>query len=213
MAQTAERTRARILDAAYGLFYRSGFGRVGVDEIANAARVTKRTLYYHFKSKDELLAAVLESQHTLAMARVYKDDARYRNRSAEGIISTRYSELVKWSRTPHWTGAGFTRLAMELADLPGHPARTIARRHKAAVEAWWAGILKGAGVASPEARARDMTVLMEGAIAMILLSGDRTYADTAANAAIQLVKSPRGSGRARRRSPRGAKRRPRVSWS
>ena len=56
MAQTAERTRARILDAAYGLFYRKGFGRVGVDEIAALAKVTKRTLYYHFTSKDEMLA-------------------------------------------------------------------------------------------------------------------------------------------------------------
>ena len=167
------RTNSReILDAAYGLFYRSGFGRVGVDEIADAARVTKRTLYYHFKSKDELLAAVLESQHALAMTRVYKDDARYRDRSAEEIIVARCSDLAKWSRTPHWTGAGFTRLAMELADLPGHPARTMARRHKAAVEAWWTGLLKGAGVASPEARAREISLLMEGAIAMIFSSAE-----------------------------------------
>ena len=49
-----------------------------------------------------------------------------------------FSELAKWSTKPGWTGAGFTRLVMELADLPGHPARAVAHRHKAAMEAWWA---------------------------------------------------------------------------
>ena len=58
MPRHAERTRRRILDAAYELFYRKGFARVGVDEMAAFAGLTKRTLYYHFKSKDELLAAV-----------------------------------------------------------------------------------------------------------------------------------------------------------
>ena len=39
-----------------------------MDEIAAATRVTKRTLYYHFESKDALLASVLETQHQLALA-------------------------------------------------------------------------------------------------------------------------------------------------
>jgi hypothetical protein len=37
--------------------------------------------------------------------------------------------LSGWaSSTPRWSGSGFTRLVVELADLPGHPARAIARR-------------------------------------------------------------------------------------
>jgi AcrR family transcriptional regulator len=38
-----------------------------MDDIAGAAALTKRTLYYHFKSKDTLLADVLEAQHALAL--------------------------------------------------------------------------------------------------------------------------------------------------
>jgi AcrR family transcriptional regulator len=185
----AKTTEHRILDAAYGLFYRRGFTRVGVDEIAARAGVTKRTLYYHYRSKDDLLAAVLEFQHGLAVSRIWKHDSQYRVRTAEQIIAARFSELAKWSLTPGWTGAGFTRLAMELADLPGHPARTIARRHKAEVEKWWASLLKGAGVDSPMKRAQEISVLMEGAIAMILIRGDRSYSEVASRAAIQLVNS------------------------
>ena len=68
MPRSSEQTRQRILDAAYRLFRRQGFGRVSMDEIAAATRVTKRTLYYHFESKDQLLAHVLEAQHRLALA-------------------------------------------------------------------------------------------------------------------------------------------------
>jgi AcrR family transcriptional regulator len=186
MPRSAERTRARIIDAAYGLFYRTGFGRVSVDEIAAAAGVTKRTLYYHFKSKDELLESVLTVQGELALARLRRREHRYLG-NADEIISNLFSDLAKWSETPRWTGAGFTRLVMELADLPGHPARVIARRHKAALEAWWADILRKAGVTSPQERAREVMLLMEGAMAMILIHGESKYADAAAQAAKRLM--------------------------
>jgi AcrR family transcriptional regulator len=57
--RSAEATERKILEAAYELFYRNGFARVSVDTIAAQARVTKRTLYHHFASKDELLARAL----------------------------------------------------------------------------------------------------------------------------------------------------------
>jgi AcrR family transcriptional regulator len=52
-------TRQHIVDAAYESFWRAGFARTNVDGIAARAGVTKRTLYSHFRSKDDLLAAVL----------------------------------------------------------------------------------------------------------------------------------------------------------
>ena len=60
-------TRERILRGAYKLFYAKGFARVGVDAVAEKAGLTKRTLYYHFQSKDELLAAVLDHRGELAL--------------------------------------------------------------------------------------------------------------------------------------------------
>ncbi|TIT25823.1 MAG: helix-turn-helix transcriptional regulator, partial [Mesorhizobium sp.] len=68
MPRSSDQTRPAILQAAYKLFRRRGFFRVGMDEIAVAAGVTKKTLYYHFDSKDALLTAVLASQHERAFA-------------------------------------------------------------------------------------------------------------------------------------------------
>lgn len=207
MARDGQATRRGILDAAYGLFYRHGFGRVGVDEIAAAAGVTKRTLYYHFASKDDLLAAVLDLQGELGLTRVRRYEERYAG-SAEEILGVLFSELARWSAKPGWTGPGFTRLVMELADMPGHPARAIAHRHKAAFEAWWASLLAKAGVAAPAERAREVMLLIEGTTALILIHRDPAYAGAAAEAAKRLVGQPPRKARAprptrgRRPSPR-----------
>lgn len=187
MARPLGRTRRRILDSAYELFYRRGFSRVSVDEIATFAGLTKRTLYYHFKSKDELLAAVLDLHHELALARIRKYDDRYSG-NAEEMLALLFSELAKWSTKPGWSGAGFTRLVMELADLPGHPARAVAHRHKAATEAWYADLLAKAEVPAASERAREVALLAEGATALILIHGDRSYADAAARAAQHLIR-------------------------
>ena len=68
MPRSAEKTRKQILDGAYRLFRRRGYSRVTMDDIAAEARFTKRTLYHHFESKDQLLAEVLSAQHQLAIA-------------------------------------------------------------------------------------------------------------------------------------------------
>ena len=70
MPRPARDTRRRILENAYRLFYREGFQRAGVDALAEAAGVTKRTLYNHFPSKDALIGAVLEAQADLAEAEI-----------------------------------------------------------------------------------------------------------------------------------------------
>ena len=180
-------TRRRIIDAAYALFYRHGYARIGVDAIAERADVTKRTLYDHFRSKDDLLAAVLEQHHELALRQIAQWGARAES-SLPGAIDTIFAELARWAATPRWAGSGFTRLAMELADMPGHPARVVARRHKAAVEDWFAQSLARRRMRDPKERAREIVLLLEGAVTLMLVHGDRAYAAAAARAAKRLLR-------------------------
>ncbi len=179
-------TRQRILDAAYLQFRRRGFTRIGVDEIAAAAKVTKRTLYYHFRSKDDLLAAVLEAQHELALNafRTFGDSL---SGTPQQIVDALFDQLVEWVSKPYWAGSGFTRLAMELADLPGHPARSIAKRHKTVLEESLAEILAKANVEAPKERAREIWLLSEGAISLVLINRDVRYAKAAGDAARKLI--------------------------
>jgi AcrR family transcriptional regulator len=165
--------------------WRQGFLRVSMDEIAERAEVTKRTLYQHFPSKDDLLAATLAHSSDLAMARLRKFPV---SKTPNDFIDQLFSQLADWAAKPRWSGGGFTRVVVELADLRGHPARSIARKHKAAVEEWIAGALSSIGVSSPAVRARETMLLMEGAMALMLIHGNRDYARAAAKAAKALIR-------------------------
>jgi TetR/AcrR family transcriptional regulator len=61
---TGPATRERILDVAVDLFGARGVDAVSLDEIAASVGVRKQTVLYWFASKDELVAAVLETAAT-----------------------------------------------------------------------------------------------------------------------------------------------------
>ena len=69
MAKDAAHTRDCIVSAAAKLFYAEGIRAVSIDAVSEKSGITKKTFYYHFGSKDELIAAYLASrdQPTLAL--------------------------------------------------------------------------------------------------------------------------------------------------
>ncbi|MEU9089047.1 TetR/AcrR family transcriptional regulator [Streptomyces sp. NPDC087901] len=67
-------TRRRLLDEAMRLFGERGFDQVSVAEIAEAADVSKMTVFNYFDSKEDLVLAPME-QHIGDVARVVRDRA------------------------------------------------------------------------------------------------------------------------------------------
>lgn len=179
-------TKDRILSAAYRLFYKRGFSRVSVDAIADLAGVTKRTIYYHFKSKDEIIATVMEVQHVHLMAQFHswlESNSNTPNRIVVGL----FSKFKDWADNSDWQGSGFSRVSAELADMSGHPARRVASHHKKAVEHWLVDRLAAAGVIDAERLARELMLLIEGSMSLALIHGDTGYIDTAMCAAEKLA--------------------------
>ncbi|HTR87682.1 MAG TPA: helix-turn-helix domain-containing protein [Reyranella sp.] len=187
MRRSAAQTHLRILDAAYGLFWRQGFLRVSMDEIAERAGITKRALYQHFRSKDALMAATLGYSSELALKRLRQFHRPVT--TADELVESYFAQLGDWVKKPKFSGGGFTRAVVELADLRGHPARAIARKHKAAVERWLADELAAAGVSSAESRAREVMLLTEGVMVLVLIHGDAGWAKVAERAARRLLRS------------------------
>ena len=185
MGRSGETTHARILAEAYRLFYRRGYMRVSIDAVAEAAGVTKRTVYQHFESKDALVGALLSAQEADALALI--SDWGSEAASEAELVANIFGGLNRWASRPHWLGSGYTRLAMELADLPGHPARRIARRHKRAVEDWLTTRLTALDCPTPAERSRELMLLIEGALSLTLIHGDRDYATAAQRAAERLA--------------------------
>ncbi|MAG31232.1 MAG: hypothetical protein CL908_10140 [Deltaproteobacteria bacterium] len=63
--QKKAESRRRILDAARDVFFRDGFMRANLDEMAEKAGVAKGTLYRYFESKADLYVAVLVENHEI----------------------------------------------------------------------------------------------------------------------------------------------------
>jgi AcrR family transcriptional regulator len=186
MTQDARPARERILKAAAHLFYLEGVRSVGVDAIAARAEVTKKTLYYHFSSKDDLIAAYLDQRDppNLAAFRRWLDAAR--GRLPERIEAV-FACMAQAARHPRWKGCGFLRTTAELAGQPGHPARRIGAAHKKRVEQWLEDALRAEGLAAPEALARQIAILIDGAFSAMLMHRDPDYALSAGQAARYLI--------------------------
>lgn len=192
MIEAPSPTRKRLVDAATKLFYAEGIGRVSVDAVAEKAGLTKRTLYYHFKSKDDLIAAYLDG----------RDQPNVRQmggwfEAAQGNVESKveaiFTNLARVARHPKWKGCGFLRTAAELASMPGHPAVKAGSRHKKNFEAWLAGALSDHGVNEPQILAREIVLLMDGAFSIMLVHRNPDYVEAAGRAAAMLVRARSGS--------------------
>ncbi|TJU86082.1 MAG: TetR/AcrR family transcriptional regulator, partial [Mesorhizobium sp.] len=188
MPEAQSPTRKRIVEAATKLFYAEGIGRVSVDAVAEKAGLTKRTLYYHFKSKDDLIAAYLDGRdqpNLKQMAAWFEAQEGGADRKVEAI----FSNLARVARHPKWKGCGFLRTAAELASMPGHPAIKVGSRHKSNFEAWLAGALSGYDIEEPQALAREIVLLIDGCFSIMLIHRNADYIEAAGRAAATLVKA------------------------
>ena len=52
---SAEKRKGQILKNAIDIFYRDGYEKASLQEIAERAGITKAAIYYHFKNKEEIL--------------------------------------------------------------------------------------------------------------------------------------------------------------
>jgi AcrR family transcriptional regulator len=186
MARDSSETRRRLIAAADGLFYGQGIRAVGVDAVAEAAGVTKRTLYYHFASKDDLIAAYLEERDLPTLGR-YQGLIPEPGEPAARQVRRIFEQVGKNAKDPSWRGCSFLRAAAELANLPGHPARVVAARHKKRFEGWLNGILTADGFTEAADLARQIMILFDGAVAQILVHRDASYALSAGDAASTLL--------------------------
>ncbi|MBR1191694.1 TetR/AcrR family transcriptional regulator [Bradyrhizobium sp. AUGA SZCCT0160] len=199
MAKSETPTRERIVAAANALFYADGIRGVSVDAVAAKAGVTKRTLYYHFKSKDDLVAAYLagRDQPNLTLFKQWFAEA---DGGLPAKVERIFHNLARSARHPKWKGCGFLRTSAELANMPGHPAMKIGAAHKKKFEHWLRATFEAAGIAEASQLARQILLLLDGSFAVVLLHRDASYMETAGQAAHALTKAAlRGRGKPRAR--------------
>ena len=191
----------RILAAADKLFYLRGIRAVGVDAVAEEAAVSKRTLYNHYPTKDDLIAAYLVGR--------FKHMAPSDAPAREQILGY-FERLEREFARPDFRGCAYVNAVSELSD-PKHPAANIALKFKEQRREWYRTLLQRLGVANAAALATQLQLLAEGALSANLVWGDPKLARAARGAAEVLIDaatkvSPAANGgKTHRRAPRQEK--------
>jgi AcrR family transcriptional regulator len=186
-----QETRQRLLAAADEVFYAHGIRNSSVDDVAQRAGLTKRTLYYHFPSKDDLAAAYVQQRSDLTLARQIGAASSVAGPFAAKVAAL-FDALERSATRAGWNGCPFIRTAGEFVDEPRHQAVRHASLHKKNLEAWFQAELVKEGYTGHQLLARQLMVLVDGAVAQMLLHRDPAYAQAARDAAAALL------GKARR---------------
>jgi AcrR family transcriptional regulator len=171
--------KERILKTADRLFYLRGIRAVGVDTISAEIGISKRTLYNHFPSKDELIAAYL--------ARRFKQVPASDKPPAEQILGT-FDSLERRFARADFRGCPFVNAVAELG-AEDQAVRKIAIAFKESRRVWFRDLLTELGVANADDLATQLTLLVDGSIAQDLVRNDPSMARAAKAAARVLLEN------------------------
>ena len=179
--------RERILDTAIQLFSRIGVNVVGVDRIVTEANVAPMTLYRHFDSKDELIAAALE-QWSAQWLQWLHDEIEGRGVDPTARFNGLLDALQESLASQEHGGALVTSAATEIRGEPNHPARKVITEHRAELRQVLEGLAKQVGVNDPARLAGQLQIIIDGFVVGTLIDRHRpiTSLRALANAALSL---------------------------
>jgi AcrR family transcriptional regulator len=182
--------RQRILDTADRLFYAEGVRAVGIDRIIAESGAAKMTLYSHFRSKDDLILAVLQYREGQFMDWFGRAMAR---QVGEGMdrLGALFAALKEWFETPTFRGCAFINASVELADAE-HAGSVYARQHKERFLAFLLKLIEESLGGAAAKLAPAIALLIEGAIVTAVIQGSSRPAEVARDAAFRLVSPPKG---------------------
>ena len=155
--------RERILSTAYTLFSQHGIRAVGVDTIIERSGVAKMTVYRHFRSKDDLVLAVLERREELWTRGWLQADVRRRAEDPGERLLAIFDVFDGWFRRRSFEGCLFVNALLEIDDRK-HPIHQASREQLARIRSFIAELASEAGVAEPDPFARQWHILMKGSI-------------------------------------------------
>lgn len=162
----------RILEVAARLFYAEGLGSIGVDRVVEESGVSKPTLYAQFRSKAGLIAAVLDRRREdrERAITVYLDGL---DPSTASRVLALFDWLALGHAKPGFRGCPFTNAAAELPD-PKHPARAVIAAYKAWMRRTLTELATADGLPDPPWWGMTLMLLIDGANARVLTTGDTT---------------------------------------
>jgi AcrR family transcriptional regulator len=175
----------RLVATASELFYREGVRAVGIQRVIEEAGVAKASLYAHFDSKDDLVAACIDQRVSAWRAHV---ETRLRGSTldARGKLLAMFDLQVERIRNPEFRGCPLQSLSAEIA-APDHPAKRVLAGHRQWLRDLFTALVTDAGLQPAAEVVGALVVLYDGAAAVALVDGSASLANHARWAVERLI--------------------------
>ncbi len=172
MGTKGEGNRQRIIDAADNLFYRCGYHQTSFQDISDATNIPRGNFYYYFKTKDEILDAVVKTR-IIGLSIILKqyeaesDDARQRLLLFTNMLLTNGENIVE-SGCP--MGSLSSELAKEVESL-----HQVARQVFVYLRDWLKQQFSNLGLNNTDELAMDLLAKMQGVSVMACAFRDDAF--------------------------------------
>jgi AcrR family transcriptional regulator len=154
--------REELIESAVQVFGQHGFQGTSLDDLLEASGLSRMTLYNHFKSKDELIVAVLRRRDEEFRNNLMK---RVERASDDPINQIRaiFDEVGSFMSQDEFHGCMFINAAAEYYD-PDGPMRRASADHKIAIIQYIEKLCKDAGLQDSHEVAQRLGLLLDGAM-------------------------------------------------
>ena len=161
-------TRQHIVDVARQVFATHGFGRTSLDAIGLEAGVSKMTIFYHFKNKEELVIASLEEAHRECMSAVFSEAVEEAARHG-GVMKSLF--VVLESRLmQHQLNDIYLRAVVEYGESDSAVSVAI-HNHFSEIEKKFRSVLIEDGYSEPDALVPALMLIVWGLYAKHIMPG------------------------------------------
>jgi AcrR family transcriptional regulator len=180
--------RERLVAAAIELFYRNGFGAVGIDQVIATAGVTKTTFYKHFEGKDDLMVAAVERRDQWESVAWERAVRKLAGDDPAGQLLAVIDVLDLWFNEPAYRGCMFMNAATEFPN-PLDPVHRAATAFRQRLRDQWRDLALAAGAEAEGAETFTdcFAALVEGALVLRQTQGRNDAARAVRPAVVQLM--------------------------
>ena len=177
--------RDQLIQTALELFAKNGIHATGVDSIVEQSGVTKKTLYAHFHSKEELVMAAVRHYDGLARNEFIR---RVENggKTPRARLLAVFDVAQQWFNQNNFYGCLFINTIGEYSGKDT-PIRQICKEYKKLVKGYIHSLCEQAGAKDPQGLAEELTLLLEGATVTAQVSQNPKTAKIAKRAANVLI--------------------------
>lgn len=178
--------RDRLVETALTLFNQYGFHATGIDRIIAESGVAKMTLYKHFRSKEELILAVLRHRDE-SFRQWLKAAVERRAESPRQRLLAVFEVLGQWHSENDFHGCPFTKAAFEF-DEHSNPIHRSAAEHIERIGGYIQSLAEQAGARDPRQLAAQLLLLYTAAATSMQFFKSVELAHQARRAAESLVR-------------------------